>query len=273
MTDTFTPAADPASQALLQHQDDRGVLTLTLNRPDKRNAFDDSLISQLTDALQQADNNAAVRAVVLTSTGEHFSAGADLNWMKRMPAYTHEQNLTDALALAGLMNTLYSLSKPTLALVRGAAYGGAVGLAACCDMVIAADNASFCLSEVRIGLIPATISPFVLRAIGERQARRYFLTAEIITASKAVELGLAHSCVPADQVAAEADALLKALLGNSPAAISAAKHLISSVSGEPIDQALLQDTSQRIADIRVSVEGQEGLSAFLEKRAPAWRQH
>ncbi|MFB9885327.1 enoyl-CoA hydratase/isomerase family protein [Balneatrix alpica] len=260
------------SDFLLQQLDSRGVLTLTLNRPEKRNAFDDALIAELILALETAAENQAVRLVVLTSSGDHFSAGADLNWMKRMASYSHAQNLADAKELARLMDTLYHLPKPTLGLVKGAAYGGAVGLAACCDLVLAADNASFCLSEVKIGLIPAVISPYVIKAMGERQARRYFLTAEVINATQAVQLGLAHQLVALEELPHYSEQMIQQLLNNSPAALTAAKALIYAVSGQPLSTELNADTSARIADIRVSAEGQEGLNAFLEKRLPAWRQ-
>ncbi|WP_020680995.1 enoyl-CoA hydratase/isomerase family protein [Marinobacterium rhizophilum] len=248
-----------------------GVARLTLNRPEIHNAFDDVIIQRLTEHLRELDANPAVRVLVLASNGKNFSAGADFNWMKRMAANSHDENLQDALGLAGLMSVLNNLSKPTIALVQGAAYGGAVGLAACCDIVIATQASRFCLSEVRIGLTPATISPYVVRAIGERQARRYFQSAEAFSAEQAQQYGLVHEVVEDNAALDTACAtIVQALRRNGPRAMHAAKELVFAVSQKPIDAALIDDTARRIADIRVSEEGQEGLSAFLQKRAPNW---
>lgn len=248
-----------------------GVARLTLNRPEIHNAFDDVIIQRLTEHLRELDTNPAVRVLVLASNGKNFSAGADFNWMKRMAANSHDENLQDALGLAGLMSVLNNLSKPTIALVQGAAYGGAVGLAACCDIVIATQGSRFCLSEVRIGLTPATISPYVVRAIGERQARRYFQSAEAFSAEQAQQYGLVHEVVEDNAALDTACAtIVQALRRNGPRAMHAAKELVFAVSQKPIDAALIDDTARRIADIRVSEEGQEGLSAFLQKRAPNW---
>lgn len=252
---------------------DNGIAELTLNRPEVHNAFDDQIIEALISALADVDSNDQVRALVLRSNGKNFSAGADLAWMKRMAKNTHQENLQDAGRLATLMERLNSLSKPTIGLVQGAAYGGAVGLAACCDMVIASEDAQFCLSEVKIGLIPAVISPYVVRAIGERQSRRYFLTAEPFSAQQAKVYGLVHEVVAT--AALLDDACLRftqTLSKNSPQGMKAAKDLIFAVSHKVIDQAVIDDTAKRIADIRVSEEGQEGLGAFLEKRKPNWIQ-
>ncbi len=248
-----------------------GVARLTLNRPEVHNAFDDAIISCLTEHLRSIDSNPDVRVLVLASSGKNFSAGADLNWMKRMAVNSHAENLKDAAGLAGLMSTLNNLSKPSIALVQGAAFGGAVGLAACCDIVIATQTSSFCLSEVRIGLIPAVISPYVVRAIGERQARRYCLSAESFSAEQARDFGLVHEVV-ADNAALEpaCQQLLKTLRRNSPQAMTAGKALVFAVSHKLIDETLIEDTARRIADIRVSDEGQEGLNAFLQKRQPNW---
>ncbi|KEA63407.1 Methylglutaconyl-CoA hydratase [Marinobacterium lacunae] len=252
-------------------RDAQGTAWLTLNRPEVHNAFDDTMIAQIIDALETTDKDASVRALVLRANGKNFSAGADLGWMKRMAQNSHEQNLEDARQLARLMERLNNLSKPTLALVQGAAYGGAVGLAACCDIVIARNDARFCLSEVKIGLIPAVISPYVVRAIGERQARRYFVTAEAFDATAAKGFGLVHELANDDaQLESIAQTLIGQLRRNSPQGIAEAKKLIHAVSQKPIDQNVIDDTARRIADIRVSAEGQEGLSAFLNKRQPNW---
>ncbi len=250
---------------------EHAVATLKLNRPDVHNAFDDQLIVQIIDALKQVEANPDVRGVVLTSAGKHFSAGADLNWMKRMANLSEEENRQDAQTLAELMHALNNLSKPTIALVNGAAYGGAVGLVACCDMAIATERSRFCLSEVKIGLSPAVISPFVVAAMGERAARRYFLTAEAFDAQQAQRLGLLHEVV-ADEAALEqqGQALVQSILQNSPQAMDKTKQLIKTVSRGDIDSNMRDYTVNLIASIRVSEEGQEGLSSFLEKRQAKW---
>ena len=249
--------------------DERGVARLTLDRSDVHNAFDDVMIAELLNALQQADADPKVRVLVLQSTGKNFSAGADLNWMRSMADKDYQQNVDDAAELSLLMQRLDELTKPTIALVQGAAFGGAVGLAACCDMVLAQPKTSFCLSEVKIGLIPAVISPYVVKAIGERQARRYMLTAERFFADQALAIGLVHRIV--DELEPALDEWLEALLNNSPQALDACKKLIANVGSRPVDDAVRQHTIEAIADIRVSDEGQEGLSAFLQKRPAAWR--
>ena len=250
--------------------DHRGVATVTLNNPDKHNAFDDSIISQLRTAFDQLGERDDVRVVVLNSNGKHFSAGADLDYMKRMARYDYGHNLRDAELLAGMLRSLYELPQPTIARVQGAALGGAVGLISCCDMAVATRGSSFALSEVKIGLVPATISPYVLRTIGERAARRYFLTAERFNAHRALELGLISELADEEALDADVERLVSAVLGNGPEAVRAAKDLIASVAGEPLSKELVEDTCARIAHIRVSQEGQEGLSAFLEKRPPNW---
>ncbi|AHK80356.1 enoyl-CoA hydratase [Ectothiorhodospira haloalkaliphila] len=259
-----------ANDMLLVHAE-AGVATITLNRPDRHNAFDDALIGELTRTLVTLEQDLAVRAVVLTGAGKSFSAGADIHWMKRMVDYSEEENHRDALALGQLMDTLYRLDKPTVACVNGAAMGGGVGLVAACDVALAAPRARFCLSEVRLGLIPATISPYVIAAMGERQARRYFTTAELFDAECARQMGLVHEVAvdeaDLDQILAR---LLEQLTQNGPQAMSAAKALVRDVAGQPIDAGLLEETATRIARIRVSGEGQEGLGAFLEKRSPVW---
>lgn len=251
----------------------QGVAQLTLNRPQVHNAFDDQIIEALISGLEEVENNPKARMLIVRSNGTNFSAGADLAWMKRMANNSHEENLQDAARLALLMEKLNNLSKPSIGLIQGAAYGGAVGLAACCDMVIACEDARFCLSEVKIGLIPAVISPYVVQAIGERQARRYFLTAEPFSAATAKQFGLVHEVVSSVDLLDDAcNRLTAALAKNSPQAMQAAKALIFAVSNRVIDQTVINDTAARIADIRVSEEGQEGLGAFLEKRKPNWIQ-
>lgn len=247
-----------------------GCATLTLNRPEVHNAFDDQLIATLTARLHALEANAAVRAVVLAANGKSFSAGADLNWMQRMARYSEAENLRDAVALADLMHTLSVLKKPTVAKVQGAAYGGGVGLVACCDIAIGTGAASFSLTEVRLGLIPAVISPHVIAAIGERQARRYFLTAERFDAAEALRIGLLHAVVDAARLDAAVQDIVEQLLKGGPKAQAAAKDLIAAVTNRPIDRPLVEDTAERIARIRVTPEGREGITAFLDKRAPSW---
>jgi methylglutaconyl-CoA hydratase len=251
--------------------DQRGVAQLMLNRPDVHNAFDDIMIGELIAALDSFAANPQVRVLLLRSNGKNFSAGADLGWMRSMAEKNYDDNLLDAGELAKLMQKLDNFPAPTIALVQGAAFGGAVGLVACCDIAIASEKSSFCLSEVKIGLMPAVISPYVVRAIGERASRRYFLTAERFFAAEALHLGLLHKMVSDDELHAVSDTMVQTLLANSPAAVKAAKDLIFTVANQPTTQALIDETSRRIAAIRVSTEGQEGLSAFLQKRTPAWQ--
>jgi len=248
-----------------------GVATLTLNRPDLHNAFDDQLIAALSVRLRDLDADAKVRVVVLAANGKSFSAGADLNWMKRMAAYSEAENLRDAVGLAELMHTLSTMSKPTIARVQGPAYGGGVGLVACCDIAVGTPAVAFSLSEVRLGLIPAVISPHVVAAIGERQARRYFLTAERFDAAQAHRIGLLHEVVEAAELDAKVEELVSHLLKGGPKSQTAAKRLIEAVTNRPIDRLLVEDTAERIARIRVTQEGREGVAAFLEKRLPGWQ--
>lgn len=250
--------------------DTRGVARVTLNRPDKHNAFDDAVIAQLRQAFEQLASREDVRAVVLASSGKNFSAGADLGWMKRMAGYDYEHNLQDARLLAGMLKALYEMPQPTIARVQGAAFGGAVGLVSCCDMAVAAQRASFCLSEVKIGLVPATISPYVIRAMGERACRRYFTTAERFNAAQAHHLGLVSEVVDEEQLDDTIEQLLGKLLQNGPQAVRAAKDLVNAVAGQDLSAALIEDSCTRIARIRVSAEGQEGLGAFLQKRQANW---
>jgi methylglutaconyl-CoA hydratase len=259
--------------SLLETIDERGVATLTLNRSERHNCFDDALIASLLAALNRYDASSGVRAVVLASTGRSFSAGADLDWMRRMADETFETNLADAGRLAALMQTLDRLPKPTLALVQGPAYGGGVGLVACCDVAIASERASFALSEVTLGLTPATISPYVINAIGARWARRYFQSAEVFTAARAREIGLVHEVVGETELAATGETVLRAILKGAPGAQAAAKDLVFLREAHPVDAALGVETSRRIAERRTSAEGREGIAAFLAKRKAAWRRN
>lgn len=247
--------------------DSQGCANIQLDRARVYNAFDDSLIADLIAAIDKAHQDKA-RVIVLSSQGRHFSAGADLGWMKSMAANTMTENVNDSLQLAALMEALNCASMPVITLVQGAAFGGAVGLVACSDVVIAAPEATFCLSEVKLGLIPAVISPYVIKAMGEGHARRYFLTAEQFDAITAQKLGLVH--VISENLEHSRDEMLSHLMKNSPKALSAAKRLIADVAGKPMDERLIADTAKRIAEIRVSSEGQEGLAAFFEKRPPSW---
>lgn len=246
------------------------VATIWLNRPDVRNAFNETSIAEITQAFRALDHDREVRVIVLAARGAAFCAGADLNWMKKMASYSEDENLADAAALADMMRVIYECSKPTIARVQGDCYAGGMGLVAACDMAIARDSAGFCLSEVRLGLIPATISPYVIRAIGERASRRYFLTAERFDAPEARRIGLVHEVVTEDQLDHEVDKLTHALLACSPHALGEAKRLVRDVSGETITPSLITETVRRIAQIRVSEEGREGVQAFLNKRKPSW---
>lgn len=248
-----------------------GVGRLTLNRPEVHNAFDDRLIGQLTAALLSLEADRRVRFVVLAAAGKSFSAGADLAWMQRMAGYTEQENLEDARALAGLMSTLDRLAKPTVALVQGAAFGGGVGLIACCDIAIASEAASFSLSEVKLGLIPAVISPYIVAAMGQGAARRFILTGERFSAQQALHHGLVHEMVPADRLEETGRHVLDHLALGGPQAQAEAKDLIQSLAGKPTDRAMVEATAERIARIRVGEEAREGLAAFLEKRKAAWQ--
>ena len=257
-------------ETVLVDIDRRGVATVTLNRPDVHNAFDDAMIVNLTGQLKKLDDNADVRVVVIRGSGKSFSAGADLNWMRRTSEYSYDQNLADAEDLADMLWTLNRLSKPTVAVVKGAAYGGGVGLVATCDIVVASDQAKFRLSEAKLGIMASVISPYVLAAIGESQARRYTLTAEPFGALDAKRIGLVHDVVAADSLEDHANSIVAMLLENGPAAMSAIKDLLFSLQGRPFDQAVVQTTAEGIARVRASDEGKEGISAFLEKRKPNW---
>ena len=250
--------------------DARNTATITLNRPDKHNAFNEDFIAELSAALDDIRKDDQCRLMILRSSGRNFSAGADLDWMKRMAGYTRAENVRDANALAELLYKLNFLPVPTIARVQGAAMGGGCGLVSCCDIALAAANAVFAFSEVKLGLIPATISPYVIRAIGEKQARRYFLTAERFDANKALEIGLVSGVMDEAKLDEAVEKAINLILANSPEAVKAAKQLVFDVAGKQVTRELLQQTSASIADIRASEEGKEGLSAFLEKRKPAW---
>lgn len=250
---------------------DGPLAIITLNRPEKHNAFDDTFIAELTHHLEAVNLRLDVRVVVISASGKSFSAGADLNWMKRVAAYSHADNERDAMGLAKLMKTLHGMVKPTIARVHGPAFGGGVGLVACCDMAVGTHDAAFCLSEVKLGLIPAVISPYVIVAIGQRAARRYFLTAERFDAGEAFRLGLLTDITNSeDELDEKIERLINALLVAGPESIHEAKQLIGAVANRAIDDTLIADTAARIARVRVSAEGQEGLRAFLAKRDAAW---
>lgn len=255
---------------LVQTEIAAGVATVRMNRAELHNALDDALIAELTEALAAMGRDPAVRVVILAGAGKSFSAGADLDWMRRMAENSYEENLAGARRLAALLRTLHDLPKPTIARVHGAAFGGALGLISACDIAVAADAAIFCLSEVRLGLIPAMISPYVAAAIGPRYARRYFLTAERFDSGEAARIGLVHRVATAEGLDVAIDETVAALLAGGPAAQTAAKRLVADVAGHPLDDALVEETAKRIAEIRATPEGREGVAAFLEKRKPAW---
>jgi methylglutaconyl-CoA hydratase len=247
-----------------------GVSTVTLDRPEVRNAFNDEVITELAAVFTELGQRDEVRCVVLAANGPAFCAGADLNWMKRMADYTRDQNVADAAALAHMLRVIYHCPKPTIARVQGDAYAGGTGLVAVCDIALAADSAQFCLSEVKLGLIPATISPYVIRAMGARAAHRYFLTAERFSAAEALRIGFVHEVVAADQLDAKFGDIARSLVQAGPAAVKACKALLQDVAGHEISQLLVDRTVQGIADIRVSDEGCEGIQSFLGKRKPGW---
>jgi methylglutaconyl-CoA hydratase len=247
-----------------------GVARVTLDRPDVRNAFDDALIASLKKSFSEIEKDRSVRVVVLAGNGTAFCAGADLNWMRRMAKYGHEENLADARALADMLAALDRLPQPTIARVHGPAFAGGTGLVAACDIAVGTPEAKFCFSEAKLGLSPATISPYVMRAIGERAARRYFLTAEVFGAEEALRIGMLSLLVLSDDLDKEIEALLKHLLAGGPQAHASIKELVRAVARRPLDEALVADTARRIAEIRASAEGKEGIASFLEKRKAAW---
>jgi len=247
------------------------VAEVWLNRPEVRNAFNDGVIAELTATFATLGADPSLRAIVLGGRGKAFCAGADLSWMRAMADYTWAQNEADASGLAQMLWTLWSCPVPVVGRVQGDCYAGGVGLAAVCDVLLAAEGAHFCLSEAKLGLLPATIAPYVLRAMGEQAARRYFVTAERFTAAQAQAMGLVHEVVPADALDAKVAEVVAALVANGPAAVKACKQLVKDVAGAPLTAALRADTARRIADIRASDEGREGVQAFLHKREPAWK--
>ncbi|PXW22570.1 enoyl-CoA hydratase/isomerase family protein [Paraburkholderia caballeronis] len=247
------------------------VATVTLNRPDVRNAFNETMIAELTAAFDALSTRDDVRAVVLAANGKAFCAGADLNWMKKMAGYSDDENRADAMRLARMLSAVYRCTKPVVARVHGDAYAGGMGLVCAADVVVAADSAHFCLSEARLGLMPATIAPYVIRALGEQASRRYFVTAEAFDCATAERLGLVSERVSADQLDATVQRIADALCANSPNAVRECKRLVQDVAGRTIDAALIEDTANRIANIRASDEGREGVGSFLDKRTPSWR--
>jgi len=249
---------------------DGHVARITLNRPDVRNAFDDATIVELTAAFRALADDASVRVIILAAIGPAFCAGADLNWMKRMADYSDAENRADALGLATMLNTIYTCNKPVIARVQGDAYAGGMGLVAVADIAISADSAHFCLSEAKLGLMPATIAPYVIRAIGARASHRYFVTAERIDANEALRIGLVHQVVSPEALDATVDAVAAAIAANSPNAVCECKQLVVDFADKPIDDTLISDTADRIARIRASDEGRDGVRSFLEKRKPSW---
>src|SRR4051812_19017139 len=251
-------------------QFDRGVETVTLNRPEVRNAFNDEVIAELTAVFAELAKRDEVRCVVLAGAGTAFCAGADLNWMKRMAGYGRDENIADAAGMARMLEAIYHCPKPTVARVQGDVYAGGMGLVSACDMAVSVDTAQYCLSEVKLGLIPATISPYVIRAMGARAAHRYFLTAERFSAAEAHRIGFVHEVAKADALDAKVDEIAQSLVNAGPSAIKACKELVHDVAGREIDHVLVERTVKGIADIRVSEEGREGIQSFLGKRKPSW---
>lgn len=255
---------------MLQTDVSRAIATVTLDRPDVRNAFNDELIAKLTATFRELGARDDVRCIVLAARGTAFCAGADLNWMKRMAGYTREENVADAGALAEMLRTLYACPKPTIAKVQGDVYAGGLGLVAACDIAVAIDSAHFCLSESRLGLLPATISPYVIRAMGARAAHRYFLTAERFDAATALRIGFVHEVVTGAHLDTKVAEIAGALVNAGPAAVRACKKLVQDVAGREITPELIAMTVDGIADIRASAEGREGVQSFLGKRKPDW---
>jgi methylglutaconyl-CoA hydratase len=247
-----------------------GIARVTLDRPELRNAFDDELILSLTKVFNEIQSDDAVRVMVLAGNGPAFCAGADLNWMKRMAGYGYDENLADAEALASMLATLDRMPKPTIARVHGPVFAGGTGLVAACDIAVGTPEAKFCLSEAKLGLSPATISPYVIRAMGEQNARRYFLSAEVFDAAEALRIGMLSVLTTPDKLDEKIHELLNHLLAGGPQAHAKIKALIRAVAGRPVDDALTADTARRIAEIRVSPEGKEGIASFLEKRKASW---
>ena len=253
------------------YQVQNAIATITLNRPDVHNAFNDQVISDLNTAFKKAEADKTVRVVILRGNGKSFSAGGDLNWMRKMADYSFDENVADAMGLGVLLKTINFLEKPTIALVQGSVFGGGVGLTSCCDIAIAEEGTQFCLSEVRIGLIPSIIAPYVIHAMGIRAARRYFMTAERFDAATAHRIGFVHEVCPAGGLDAAAAKIIAALMDGAPAAQSRGKKLMLEIAGLPIDDHVIKTTVTQIAEARASAEGKEGLTAFLNKTDPSWR--
>lgn len=247
-----------------------GVARITLNRPDVRNAFNDEVIAELAQVFRALGARDDVRVLVLAASGPAFCAGADLNWMRRMADYTRAENIADASQLADMLQAIYTCPKPTIARIQGDVFAGGLGLVAACDMAVSVDTAIYCLSEVKLGLIPATVSPYVIRAMGARAAHRYFLTAERFTAAEARRIGLVHEVVTVDALDAKVAELTQALMSASPNAMRSCKRLLHEVAGRDIDAPLIAATVEGIADSRASEEGREGVQSFLQKRKPSW---
>ena len=247
------------------------IATVTLNRPEVRNAFNETMIAEVTSAFTALNARDDVRAVVLAAHGKAFCAGADLNWMKKMAAYSDDENRADAMLLANMLSSVYRCNKPVIARVNGDAYAGGMGLIAACDIVVAVDSARFCLSEARLGLIPATIAPYVIRALGEQASRRYFITAEAFDCATALRLGFVSEAVDAAQLDATVRQIAETLCANGPQAVRACKQLVQDIAGHELNDALIADTAARIARTRAGAEGREGVASFLEKRTPDWR--
>ncbi|BCF99080.1 enoyl-CoA hydratase [Paraburkholderia sp. PGU19] len=250
---------------------DQQVATVTLNRPDVRNAFNEAMIAEVTSVFRALNERDDVRAVVLAASGKAFCAGADLNWMKKMAGYSDDENRADAMRLADMLVSIYRCNKPVIARVNGDAYAGGMGLISACDIVVAVDSAKFCLSEARLGLIPATIAPYVIRALGEQASRRYFMTAEAFDCATAHRLGFVAESVSADKLDETVQQLAATLCANGPQAVKACKQLVHDIAGREISAALIEDTAARIAKTRAGAEGREGVASFLEKRSPSWR--
>ncbi len=250
---------------------DNAVTTVTLNRPDVRNAFNEAMIAELTSAFNVLNDRDDVRAVVLAANGKAFCAGADLNWMKKMAGYSDDENRADAMQLANMLLSIYRCNKPVIARVNGDAYAGGMGLISACDIVVAVDSAKFCLSEARLGLIPATIAPYVIRALGEQASRRYFTTAEQFDCATAYRLGFVAECVSADKLDETVQQIAATLCANGPQAVKACKRLVQDIAGRELNAALIEDTAARIAQVRAGAEGREGVASFLDKRSPSWR--
>lgn len=259
------------TQNHILHDVKHGIATITLNRPEVHNAFNEAVMDELTALVKKAEEDKGVRALVLRGNGKSFCAGGDLNWMRKSANYSYDENVEDAMRLGVLLKTLNFLPKPTIALVHGNIFGGGVGLASCCDILVAETGAQFCLSEVRIGLIPSIIAPYVINAMGERMARRYFMTAERFDAETAYRIGFAHEVAAAGQLDAAADKIIGALLDGAPLAQGRGKKLMLELAGKPIDDKVIDLTVRQIAEARASDEGKEGLTAFLNKTEPSWR--